>query len=136
VGAVTDGRWSAFERTCAEIGDARSLLQSVSLSPQACFPKLLYDRLYMSGRFGTPTVSMSNAMVYSAGVSFCTPQCQNIVSYETDILVQCLRVTTVPRRHRLQPVTGYTRVGRYRPFGFDEGANRRHILNFPNMCSC
>ncbi|KAF8726182.1 hypothetical protein AX14_008005 [Amanita brunnescens Koide BX004] len=34
VGAVTDGRWSAFERTCAEIGDARSLLQSVSLSPQ------------------------------------------------------------------------------------------------------
>jgi len=35
MGAVTDSRWSASETTCAEIEDARNLLQGVSLSPSA-----------------------------------------------------------------------------------------------------
>jgi len=34
VGAVTDDRWSAFEKTSTKIEDARNLLKSVSLSPQ------------------------------------------------------------------------------------------------------
>jgi len=74
VGAVTDNRWSAFERTCAEIEDATNLLKSVSLSPQACLLKFVYDRLYMISRVGIHMVSLSNAMVYSAGESSCTQQ--------------------------------------------------------------
>ena len=45
-GAVTDDRWSAFERTFAEIEDATKLLKDVSLSPQVCLPKVVYGRLY------------------------------------------------------------------------------------------
>ena len=45
MGAVTDGRWSAFETTCAEIEHARNLLQGVSLSPQAGLSIHFYDRL-------------------------------------------------------------------------------------------
>ena len=80
---------------------------------------------------------MSNAMVYPAGVSSCTPQCQDIVLFETDLLscsaYELLRYPGVTASNLSHVIPELANID---PLVLMRVQIEGISITFPNMCSC